>query len=29
MTFVELAAHVLIVAIPGLTILAYDKAIEH
>lgn len=29
MTIFEFVSHVLLVAVPGLTILAYDKAIEH
>lgn len=29
MTLAELTAHILLVAVPGLTLLAYDKATEH
>lgn len=29
MTIFEIAAHVLVVAVPGLTLLAYDRTLEH
>lgn len=29
MTIIELASHVLVVTIPSLMILAYDRSIEH
>lgn len=29
MTLAELTAHILLVVVPGLTLLAYDRTLEH